>query len=373
MARRLSFTLVLFVINFLLVLILSIVNGEDIISNKNNNNNDDDVQDLVVFSNGNDASELASNGEGRDLMKLTASQAVRFNIDLGYGTKITKPQMAGFNSARAKWSSVITKDSAASACVPAGATYCGFRFPRATCIDDLFIGVRVQKMDGVGKIAGSAGPCAVDNAGKVRIGVMTFDSADADYLIKIGAWESTILHEMGHVLGFGTLWEYEHLITSRTSPAPFYYTGVNGNTGLTSFAGPDAGQIVVEDQGGPGTARAHWKEDTYDSELMTGYLEAKGKLMPLSLMTARSLVDLGYTIDESKADPYTMPTAPQRRLRGGDDKKHGKIPVGDDIFKTEIIELKDDIIRPKQGREQEYQQDRERYATHKKKRQDDAK
>jgi len=36
---------------------------------------------------------------------------------------------------------------------------------------------------------------------KVRIGIMFFDSADADLLIQDGQWEATILHEMGHVLG----------------------------------------------------------------------------------------------------------------------------------------------------------------------------
>lgn len=37
---------------------------------------------------------------------------------------------------------------------------------------------------------------------------MTFDSADVDNMISGGTWEQIIRHEMVHVLGFGTLWDY---------------------------------------------------------------------------------------------------------------------------------------------------------------------
>jgi hypothetical protein len=287
---------------------------------------------------------------------------IKFNIVFGFATPITDAQRQGFERARAKWMSIITKDSAAAACIKKGQIFCGYTFTANTCIDDLFIAVRIAKIDGLGKIAGSAGPCAVDDTGKSRIGVMTFDIADADNLIAMGAWDSTILHEMGHVLGLGTLWDYERLVTSRYLPPPYAYLGVNGNEGLASFAGENAGQIVVEDMGGPGTARAHWKEDVYDSELMTGYLEVKGKTMPLSAMTARALEDLGYVIDVTKADPYTMPSAEDQGRRLRTDSKKDKIPVGNDILDTPATLLQDDLIKPKKGREDEHRQNRERYA-----------
>jgi hypothetical protein len=40
---------------------------------------------------------------------------------------------------------------------------------------------------------------------------------------------------------------------------------------------------------------------------MTGFLEAMGVPMPLSVMSIRSLEDLGWAVDVGAADPYTLP------------------------------------------------------------------
>jgi hypothetical protein len=43
------------------------------------------------------------------------------------------------------------------------------------------------------------------------------------------------------------------------------------------------------------------------SQLMTGYL-SKDVANPLSLMSIRALRDLGYTVDETKAESYAIPS-----------------------------------------------------------------
>jgi hypothetical protein len=58
----------------------------------------------------------------------------------------------------------------------------------------------------------------------------------------------------------------------------------------------------VENTGGAGTFNSHWRESTFGSELMTGYINS-GHL-PLSVMTVRSIGDMGYTVNPSGADPY---------------------------------------------------------------------
>jgi hypothetical protein len=300
---------------------------------------------------------LADDIKDRD---LAVSDPERFNIAFGFAGHITDDQRQGFVRARKKWQSVIKIDSAASVCVEAGTEMCGYKFRKATCIDDLFIGVRIQKIDGVGKIAGYAGPCAMDDTGKIRVGVMTFDAQDANNLIDMGAWDSTIMHEMGHVIGLGTMWSWNHLITpnAQGAPGPYYYTGPKGNEGLQMITGGARNErIEIEDLGGEGTARSHWKESVYDSELMTGYLEGKGKLMPFSLMTAKALEDLGYVIDETNVDEYTLPMR-KRKLRS----KEGKIPVGNDILNVEVKVLGQEMMRPKKGREQEYKRKKEEYS-----------
>jgi hypothetical protein len=54
-----------------------------------------------------------------------------------------------------------------------------------------------------------------------------------------------------------------------------------------------------------GTADAHWRESTFQSELMTGYVNRGG--MPLSAITVGSLADLGYVVNPFAADPFTVP------------------------------------------------------------------
>ena len=54
--------------------------------------------------------------------------------------------------------------------------------------------------------------------------------------------------------------------------------------------------------------RSHWRESVFESELMTGWVDAGQN--PLSVVTVSSLADMGYQVDVSSADPYTLPLAP---------------------------------------------------------------
>lgn len=98
-------------------------------------------------------------------------------------------------------------------------------------------------------------------------------------------------------------------------------------------------QASVEEYGGAGRARVHWKEDLYQSELMTPIINPDGDL-PLSIMTVLSLRDLGYTVEEAAAEPYSIPKS--RRLR----KEQGDTSVflGNDILQIEPIDMDDDEL-----------------------------
>lgn len=70
----------------------------------------------------------------------------------------------------------------------------------------------------------------------------------------------TIIHEIGHTLGFG--WEiWEGLFDAAT--------GLFTPEAVSHFAA--LGGMEVERDGGPGTALAHWDEELFGRELMTGY------------------------------------------------------------------------------------------------------
>ena len=134
---------------------------------------------------------------------------------------------------------------------------------------------------------------------------MQFDTADLAAMQSAGTLTDVITHEMGHVLGIGTIWTNKGLLAgSGTSNPTFTGTNAKKQFGILKGTGPAA--VPVENTGGPGTANSHWRESVFGNELMTGFVGSVGN--PLSRMTVASLKDLGYVVDFSKADPYTLPS-----------------------------------------------------------------
>lgn len=205
-------------------------------------------------------------------------------------------------------------------------------------VDDIVITASLVQIDGSGGVLGQAGPQTARDAngnsvidGLTVTGMMQFDVTDALTLLNGGSfgtsapidgglWNDTVLHEMLHVLGFGTLWG----VTNETLDESYYagtpYQGVpswdlvgdsaifdsnNGTPRPTddqyhyAYTG-DAGALAVEANGGSGTARGHWDEYTYDNELMTGYINSAqdedGNYNYVANFTVAALADLGYQL-----------------------------------------------------------------------------
>lgn len=245
-----------------------------------------------------------------------------FKIRFLYTSAFSPTVTEAFESAAARWKQVITTGYLSPFTIPKRKV-CGHQFNRKWVVAaDLLIIVKLKPIDGRGNALADAMPCVVDQLDRVRVGLMEFDSADVGDMVKRGLLRSIVLHEMGHVLGLGTRWNKLQLITQQHSPfGGFEYFGRQGNLGNREVG--RNGSAVVEDLGDGGTARAHWKEDFYNAELMTGYVEESGTPMPLSRLTVRALQDLGYQVDVSKADEYKAPDLELgNRLRGS-----SKVPL----------------------------------------------
>ena len=121
------------------------------------------------------------------------------------------------------------------------------------------------------------------------------------------------MHHRLHVLGIGTLWNLNGLLVNPSGPNNAYMNGQNGRAAAPLIGDTPGTYPEVEEDGGPGTALGHWDEGKYDHELMTGYVEASGS-HPISAMTVYGLIDLGYNVDLTQIDAYTLPRR-QRRLR----------------------------------------------------------
>jgi hypothetical protein len=234
-----------------------------------------------------------------------------FQITLRFNNGGTASQLGAFETARAKWEGAIVGD------VPdvdgtIGAKRCGNSFPTPVfngLIDDILIDVLLQPIDGPGAVLGAAGPCLVRSVDNLSLyGIMFFDTADLGFLEQFGILDEVIVHEMGHVLGIGTLWNFGRNLLQGTAADP-RFVGPRAVAAYQSIGGKGI-SIPVEDGGGPGTRFSHWDEETFGTELMTGFIGTGQS--PLSVMTIESLADMGYIVNPQVADRFRV-TGPQER------------------------------------------------------------
>jgi Leishmanolysin len=132
---------------------------------------------------------------------------------------------------------------------------------------------------------------------------MEFDTADMASMEANGTLMAVVMHEMGHVLGVGTIWSTLGLLSGRGTTNPTF-TGSQATAAYNQIFNTNVTGVPVENTGGGGTRDAHWRETIFKNELMTGWT-GPGTVMPLSLVTAASLADMGYTVNLAMADPFT--------------------------------------------------------------------
>jgi Leishmanolysin len=228
-----------------------------------------------------------------------AASAYTISLSLtGDGMTLSKRQI--FREASNRWSDVVIGD------VPDISSY-GLRKPIPDCtlpaiIDDLHICGEITEIDGPGQVLGQAGPTYFRRGSYLPVlGLMQFDSADVDSLINGNTFSAVILHEMGHVLGIGTVWKRNRVTTKGLF---CQYRGINGNREYRALSGC-ARILPVETDGAYGTRCGHFDESCFQDELMTGYVNGATSL-PLSRLTVATLEDIGYTVNYAEADPYTV-------------------------------------------------------------------
>jgi hypothetical protein len=219
--------------------------------------------------------------------------AVGFTISLVM-TGVTPSQQAIFNQAAARWSRVIIGD------LP-NATYQG------QTVDDVLIAAAAIPIDGPGGTLAQATWDALRPGSLLPYhGFMQFDTADIAIEEQAGTLFATVLHEMGHVLGIGTLWEAFGLLSGAGTDDPTF-TGAQATAAYNQIFGTTATGVPVHNADGPGSRDSHWLESLFQSELMTPFA-GPNAIEPLSRITAASLADLGYSVNLSAADSFTPPS-----------------------------------------------------------------
>ena len=215
-----------------------------------------------------------------------------FDIELVLLDDFTESEKNVLQYVARRWMAVVTKDLPDYEFTEGWSGGCGsqsFEIPAGERIDDLRIYV-VKAPSVVGPHGFAALSVLREATHLPVIGCMGFDLSHANLLI-------TGLHEIGHVLGVGTrVWDN---LGFRQDP--------NGDE---HFNGPLA-IAAFDDAGGRNYTGAkvpvdgsHWRVGVFGDELMTP--TGSGAI---SAITVQSLADLGYGVDVSQADPYTLPGA----------------------------------------------------------------
>lgn len=229
-----------------------------------------------------------------------------FTITVRFMGGLTQRQKKAFKTAANRWTRVIVGD------LPPVQV-------DGEIIDDVLILAQGVSIDGPGNILGQAGPSRLRpaNAGRAAFlpakGEMSFDTDDLKQMERDGTLNDVITHEMGHVLGIGTIWELKSLLKKTGTSNP-QFIGPSAMKEYGDLKGGGPTPVPVENTGGAGTRDSHWRETVTRNELMSGFIGAAGN--PISRLTIGSLEDLGYVVNMEAAEPYKLPNLMSLAERG---------------------------------------------------------
>jgi hypothetical protein len=272
-------------------------------------------------------------------LTVVPDRTQEYNITLFPMGDIPESMWPHLDSAVAQWERAITGDLP-SITIPTtffGPDHCGGfgSLTNGTTTDDILIIVQIAPIDGVGRVLGRAGPCGIRT--NSRLPFIGFLLLDADDLLPNAGdrWVTHIIaHEIGHVLGFGTIWDELELITGAGTNNP-RFTGTHAVEEFQTLGG--SGNVPVENTGGEATRDSHWRESVFAHELMTGFAAAPGTFQPLSRVSVASIRDLGYVVDMAAADDYSLASA---LAPGGAGGQHGWGEYGyDEVIRGPLREL----------------------------------
>ncbi|MDA1039068.1 MAG: hypothetical protein O3A37_02085 [Planctomycetota bacterium] len=292
--------------------------------------------DPVNTAEGKEILNLVVNPIGGTPQELTALVTIDdfapqsfYTIDFSFDSSVPSSVQALFPTAAARWENVIVGDLPDVTDPTTGQV-----------IDDLLIQVSVSNTLPAGVIAqagftdirvGNTGVPANGNFsqnGLPYIGTMQISSA---FINAVGLG-TTIAHEIGHVVGFGTLWQnnvgtFPTLVSGIGTTNPVY-VGTNGVQSYNSvFRNADTSVPLYEvstttPPAYDGSYGTHWRDSVFNSyttppiygELMTANYQVNGFLgqpVPayLSRVTVGALDDFGYTVSYAGAEAYSPPSS----------------------------------------------------------------
>ena len=233
-----------------------------------------------------------------------------FNITLEFGEGFNQEWREAIAHSAARWEQIIAADYPDQYTV---VSRCRNRFNRGEMIDDLLIRFVWEFLPGqnpggaqvCNEVPEPGFPAGRPNAGVVLLNPHFFSS---ERVVDFSSADRTIQHEIGHVLGIGTVWDNSgYLVLDVVRPE---FTGPKATEAFNRIMPVRAASarsrgvsgVPVEDDG------SHWRSITYtvDGSDAT-YTVLSDIMLPgggvlITELTVGALEDLGYTVDYERAD-----------------------------------------------------------------------
>lgn len=235
--------------------------------------------------------------------------ASSFSIEVRFGGSPSNLTLQAVAAAAARWQEVIVGDLPDQS-ASIGANFCGIPHPSVNeVVDDILIFAIADSIDGRNGALAGATWCRLRSAGNGGLpyaGVFLIDSADVAAMESAGILTDVIIHEIGHALGIGSLWDQFGLRTGSCTADPFF-NGQNATDRFFGIGGSHPNGPPIHNQDGAGSICSHWRESAFGNELMSPFIS--GSNNPLSVVTIGSLHDMGYLVDYNAADPFSFGAA----------------------------------------------------------------
>ena len=278
-----------------------------------------------------------------------------FNIELHFEPGFTEEEVAVIRRAADRWMEVVRGDLPDVPVRRPLSQVCfdGPSPPRVVgVIDDLLINMKFAAR--IGRNLASAAICGQRESGQGFLGKSSFalwrfrDPDQVDSRLY-----EVALHEIGHVMGFGR-WAYN-------SSPPAWRALFRDRDGDGHFIGPLAvaafdaaggesysgGKVPLEDR--VSVLNIHWRKSVIPGDVMSIGVDSR----QLTAITIQAMADLGYEVDVSKADPYTLPRQAQGDVRGAATDAEGAVAElwTDEVIKVPVVVVDGDgkvvtVIRP---------------------------
>ena len=252
------------------------------------------------------------------VVEATTPGTASFDIEVVYDSPPTDAMRAAVEWGVQYWERILTM-SLPNVDFSSEAGYCGGVVFRDV-IDDMRLYVEVDRGGGSGTGGrGSAGACVVrSTSGLPAAGSVTLYVDEND--LSANSLRRLILHEITHALGFSryrfhsaNLLRNPSLLKDGSDALGAPDTHFVGQLAVAAFnaAGGSSysgGKVPIwnAQNRNRGVQDSHWRDTVFGNEVMGSSTDHTSKL---SAITIQAMADLGYHVDVSQAESYTLPSA----------------------------------------------------------------